>query len=243
MITFPPLITTLTYVRDTITVNDAFLTELTTQIDEKNLAAGSTITIAARVITHAPGYVLRLTNYKLIVIADEYDAAGGSIDVSGTNGPNGAKGADGAKGYASATDANCKDGKPGATGGNGVPGTSGMQVQLFCKRLKAVKLLSCGGSGGNGGPGGKGGDGGNAVVVRTDPEGGKYNEYVGTAGGNGGKGGNASVGGAGGQITVRYIQRLGVLAPSATVTGGTGGTGGLGGAAGNVSGLLSHRLG
>ena len=125
MINIPPLITNLTYVRDTITINEAFLAELTAQIDEKNLNAGSTITIAARVITHAPNYVLRLTNYKLIVIAEEYDAAGGSIDVSGSAGANGAKGVNGEKDTQAPSTRTAKTASPEEQAGTAQPARTG----------------------------------------------------------------------------------------------------------------------
>ncbi|MCZ2079056.1 MAG: hypothetical protein LC130_29160 [Bryobacterales bacterium] len=227
------IVSGLAYIRDTIIINDAFLSELNSQITEKKLPADgtATITIAAREIKHAPNYILRLTNYKVVVIADEYDAAGGSIDVSGAAGANGVKGPNGAKGYASATPQNNKDGKPGGPGGSGQPGGKGMPLQLFCKRLKQANLLSRGGSGGSGGAGGTGGEGGNAKIIVVDPDGGKFQEYIGTNGGNGGRGGDGAAGGSGGHVTVRYVERL-AGSPSVSITGGAGGVGGAGGAGG-----------
>ncbi len=228
---FRGLIGSLTFVRDRITVNNAFLNELNAQITDRNLPANALITIAAREILHDSNYNLQLPGYRLLIVADEYDGNGGSIDVSGANGGNGAKGSDGQKGYASATPANCRDGKPGAPGGTGATGASATSLQLFCRRLKRLNVIARGGAGGNGGAGGKGGNGGSIVAMVDDGAGGKQPDYVGTAGGNGGRGGNAGTGGVGGQVTIRYMQRL-ASAPTVAVTGGTGGTGGAGGAGG-----------
>jgi hypothetical protein len=112
----------LTYIRDKITVNKALLDELKEEIAYRNLLPGATLLLAARQIKHAPKYDLVVGDYHVILLADEYDAAGGSIDTSGSPGQSGQGGHAGAPGYASATG---YSDKPGGVGGNGQPGKAG----------------------------------------------------------------------------------------------------------------------
>ena len=78
--------------RDTLVVDEALHQELLAEIEHHELATGTTMLLAARVVRHAKGYVLRLVGHPLVVVAERYDGNGGGIDTGGELGAAGAKG-------------------------------------------------------------------------------------------------------------------------------------------------------
>ncbi len=210
-----------TYFRDQIVINDDLNKEVLAEIAFRNLAPGSTLLLAARDLKHETNYRFRLEGYHIILLADQYDASGGVIDVSGHGGIDGNPGPKGIPGIA--TSSGFKN-RPGGTGGNGTDGTSGTNgtnITLFCRQLLNTHLISNGGIGGRGGRGGDGGKGGDGRGPSPKIEG-----WEGTDGGNGGNGGNGGIGGNGGQLTVIYVNGIN------PVLDGRGGGGGLEGSAG-----------
>lgn len=221
------------YIRDTIVIDADLLAELKTEIATRKINPGATLLLAARSIRHTTGYALRLENFNLVVAADEYDSAGGSIDVSGVSGIPGALGKKGAAGTVSAGGQSDKPGGAGGSGGNGTTGSKGNTLQVFAKTLVSGNFASSGGAGGSGGNGGNGGDGGvgKRVTIGTEGRGGgKHQEPIGTDGGNGGNGGNGANGAAGGQINVLYLKAN--AAPKMQAAGGAKGKAGSAGTAG-----------
>lgn len=225
-----------TYFRDQIAVNDALKNEITTEINFRKLAPGSILLITARNIKHDANYILRLEGYNLVLVADQYDAAGGAIDVSGHDGTDGQPGTNGAAGYASAGGASDRPGGPGGKGQDGRPGTNGMNVTLFCRQLLNAHLISKGGQGGSGGTGGGGGKGGDGRSPGRHIEG-----WEGTAGGTGGNGGNGAHGGNGGHATVFYVEGANTLLDVSGGAGGKSGPAGVGGLNGNLAGADGQR--
>lgn len=220
------------HIRDEIVINDAFVTKLLAEASRRKLAVGATILLAARTIRHANGFVLRLDTYNLILAADEYDPAGGAIDLTGRPGTPGTQGTRGAAGTVNATGTNNKPGGKGGIGGSGGAAGPGNTLQIVCRSLRGAKFSSRGGAGGAAGAGGAGGDGGSGKRVVMGEQGGKITEKIGTDGGNGGNGGNGSAGGKGGQITVTYVESK--VAPTMTVSGGVGGAAGAAGTGGKA---------
>jgi len=86
-----------THIRDQIVIDAKLQQKI---LDESY--PGATVRLVARVITHAPGFVLKLPGHDLQLVAGEYDANGGAIDVSADDGPAGHSGPTGSLGYASA---------------------------------------------------------------------------------------------------------------------------------------------
>jgi hypothetical protein len=210
------------HIRDSILIDDALIKTLTHELPE-----GQTILIAARVVRHKPDYSIRLDNYNLIIAADEYDARGGSIDLSGRDGAQGSKGSTGTPGSVSAT--SNKPGGRGGNGGDGHVGGKGNKLDIFCRKLVSGRFIARGGSGGAGGTGGTGGAGdSHKSIINKVP----LWEYAdGGGGGNGGKGG---VGGQGGKVTVTYLQST--QPPVVDVGGGKKGSAGAAGAGGKRGG-------
>jgi hypothetical protein len=69
------------YFRDEIVLNQALADLMSDEI--KGLPQGSTLLIAGRDCRHDPGYPFRVPpGYNLMLLVDQYDAAGGLIDVS-----------------------------------------------------------------------------------------------------------------------------------------------------------------
>jgi hypothetical protein len=148
-----------TRVRDVIMVDP----KLQALIDEKAPAPSATeILLLARKIEHIPGFVLRVPGRDVVLIASEYDAKGGSIDVSGAPG---GPGPSGPGGSASPTPANSRSGGPGGAGGQGGPGQNASSIVLLCETLHGAHLVANGGAGGAGGSGGAGGGGGEGRIV------------------------------------------------------------------------------
>lgn len=207
------------YVRDKILIDDQFRTRLAALLGQGR------ITIVAREIVHAPGYIIEFPGADLTFIASEYNANGGAISVDGLPG-----GAGGAGEVGSIGTAFNGEGTPGGPGGNGVdglPGTSAGSVRLICQHLTNARLHANGGEGGAGGPGGTGGHGGNGRIVRrpSDPF-----TIEGTDGGPGGAGGKGGDGGRGGTATVAYVAAD--TSPIVQAISGAGGKGGKGGVKG-----------
>ena len=216
-----------TFLRDKVVIDQAFRAELLAEIRFRGLPLGSRLLVAARDVIHAPNYVLRLEGYHLSIFADRYDAAGGGIDLSGSDGAPGSRGSQGAEGYASAGGANNKPGGAGGRGGNGLKGANGTTLTIAAATIGSARLSSRGGSGGAGGQGGAGGRGGGGS--RGNPP--HYEGWEGTSGGRGGDGGTGALAGAGGAITLFSIEPMS-LAVEMSAPGGAGGAPGAGGAGG-----------
>lgn len=215
-------------VRDRIVVNDALAEEIRAEIEHRGVEPGTRLTLIAREMTHDPNYQFRIEGYPLLLVADVYDAKGGSIDTSGSAGANGSAGGRGATGWAAQNSG--KDGGPGGAGQAGKPGAAASPITLLARKIVKARLVARGGSGGAGGRGGDGGAGGNGRLDRP----GKFDAFEGTDGGAGGRGGNGGSGGAGARITVHYTTIVHPLqldgsggAPGPRGAGGEGGAGGL----------------
>ena len=206
------------YFRDEIIVNNDFNDFINASIS--GLSQGSTLLIAARSCQHEAGFAFKLpAGYNLTLVADTYDSAGGSIDVSGSS----ASGA-GTKGAPGVTQSTDDIGKTGDTGGPGPAGSSGGTLKLFAKQLVKATLVSNGGTGGPGGPGGLGGV--PARYVDKEQKGG----FGFTGPGAGGDGGTGGAGGNGGAVVVVSVGNSTSPAPvQITSSGGLGGAGGIGG--------------
>jgi hypothetical protein len=201
------------------------------------ILASSTVRLVARVIRHAPGFVLRLPGHNVHVVAGEYDANGGAIDVSAPDGPAGHAGTTGSLGYASAGGVS-RPGGPGGAGHPGGPGGSAPGIKLICEHLHSARLLANGGAGGKGGAGGAGGAGGDGRAANKTG----IDRVEGTDGGRGGAGSSGGAGGNGGQIHVTFVTadkprnlQLEVKGGAAGAAG-DGGSGGKGGKLGGSSG-------
>ena len=215
--------------RDRIVINQALQDKL-----DKDPDAGFAVTLVARVIEHEAGFVLRLPGRNVLLIASEYDAKAGAVDVSGAAGAGGSAGATGRPGYASAGAGNSRPGGGGGRGSAGGSGSAGTSIQLICEKLHDAHLIANGGAGGAGGAGGTGGQGGNGFVVRRpiDPF-----EVEGTSGGPGGGGGAGGAGGKGGQVHVAYVSADNPQALRIEAKGGAPGAAGARGAGGKVGRL------
>lgn len=232
------------YIRDAILIDGNFVSELQAQLAARKVAAGATILIAARTIRHAPAFALRLDSYSLVVAADEYDPAGGTIDVSGRAGSAGAPGSQGAAGSVSATGTNDKPGGNGGNGAIGGAGAKGNSLKVFAKSLVGGAFFARGGDGGAGGKGGNGGVGktggsGAAGKNNGDPGDGGGNGSNGNKGGDGGGGGGAAGGCGGVSVAVALVGGSFVGKANTQLqagTPGTGGAGGTGGFEGNANG-------
>lgn len=211
------------YFRDQIIVDENFKNEISAEINFRKLAPGSTLLIGARDIRHTSNYKLRLENYNIVLITDIYNAAGGSIDVSGLSGIDGQQGPEGELGKAGPAENN-RPGGNGGNGTNGTPGTDGMNVTIFTRQLSDGHFISQGGSGGKGGKGGNGGQGGKGRIGGT-----RFEVWEGTPGGNGGNGGTGAAGGNGGQLKVIYVDGNNPILDAAGGIGGAGGPAGVGG--------------
>jgi len=215
---------TWTRIRDRIVVNQALQDKL-----NADPAADFTVNLIARVIEHEQGFVLRLPGRRVLLIASEYDAKAGAVDVSGATGAGGHAGATGVPGYASAGNGNSRPGGPGGRGSSGGPGDPASSIQLVCETLHDAHFVANGGAGGAGGAGGTGGHGGNGFVVRRpiDPF-----EVEGTGGGPGGAAGAGGAGGKGGQIHVAFVSLASPQALRMEAKGGAPGAPGARGAGG-----------
>lgn len=215
---------TVQYIRDHITVNQAFAARLAA----RSVGAGSRLVLAARSITHDAGYTLRLPGCAIVLLAQDYNANGGGIDVSGTNGSPGTAGAAGKDGALG------EDGANGAVGTSGKPGTTAGSIQVLCETLAAARFAAIGGSGGAGGAGGNGGDGG--AGRRMIPR--KVEGIPPGIGGTGGNGGDGGAGQPGGRIDVHYVSAS--AAPPVANAGGSGAPGGAGGTGGRRGRLFGN---
>jgi hypothetical protein len=213
------------YFRDEIIVNQdvsKFISDAASA-----LPPGSTLLIAGRNCKHDPGYALRVPpGYNLVLLVDQYDAAGGLIDASGLPAPG--QGATGPTGKSSAGE---DPGGPGGQGGPGPTGNMGGAITLFAKNLINAHLVSNGGQGGKGGTGGYGG----AFAKYRDRD--QVGGWGYSAPGPGGQGGPGGPGGLGGRIAVACVDHPGATLPlQVDVAGGQGGVGGDGGL-----GAMDHR--
>lgn len=213
-----------TSIRDEIVIDKALHDKIVATVKK-----GDTVGLIARSIVHAAKFVLALPGINLYLIAEEYDANGGSINLSDvTPGKAGSRGKEGAR--APASKDGSKPGGIGAAGGIGGTGQAGSTLYLICERLKSANLITNGAPGGIGGDGGKGGDGqeprrlGNTDI-----------ESPGSGGGNGGPAGVGGTGGQGGKIEAYYTSAATPLALKTSVKGGGGGGPGQPGAAGAAS--------
>jgi hypothetical protein len=221
------------YIRDVIIIN-ATLQE---RIDEQPLIPGSKVILLARQIRHDPGFTLKLKvpGCSVIIAAQEYDGAGGGIDVSGGGGPAGAQGTKGSKGKDPRSDGTGGSaGGPGGIGGPGGRGADATRVRVTCEILRSARLIARGGDGGSGGVGGTGGSGGDGRIIGRERD-----TIDGTRGGDGGVGGVGGNGGTGGQVNVTYI--IADTVPMIDVSGGAGGVGGIGGRGGNRGALADDN--
>src|SRR6266496_2659125 len=220
-----PSLISWTRIRDHLVVNK--------RLQEKILSAtveGSTVTLIARVIQHQPfKFDLDLPRRHVRVIATEYNANGGSINVSPGAGSSGSSGANGLPGYADHNPAMNRPGSAGGRGGPGFPGTAATTIQLICERLHDVHLIANGGPGGPGGAGGTGGDGGNGV-----PQTPRHDGLEGTAGGAGGAAGPGGAGGKGGEVHVSFVSADNAQAIRVEANGGAPGAAGARGHGGKV---------
>ena len=183
---------------------------------------GTTVTLVGRVVEHQPAtFNLKLPGRHVRIVATEYHANGGTVDVSPTPGASGSNGANGNSGYASHNPIMNRDGSPGAKGGLGGPGRAAPTIQLVCERLRDAHLIANGGAGGPGGAGGAGGKGGAGVAP-----GPKVDALEGTNGGAGGAAGAGGAGGKGGEVHVSYVSADNAQAIGLAAHGGAGGTAG-----------------
>jgi hypothetical protein len=217
----------LAFMRDQIVVNAQFESNLHQLLGNRGVAAGSCILLAARSIVHEPAYMLHVQGYRLIVVADSYEGAGGSIDVGGSAGAAGSPGAQGARGFNPGG-----DGGPGSDGTNGGPGGDATALTVICQSLRSSRFTANGGAGGAGGVGGAGGGGGPGRPGHP----GKFDPIDPGEGGHGGDGGNGGNGGKGGQVRVMYVDGA---PPVLEASGGAAGAGGAPGS-GGPNGAWAH---
>lgn len=208
----------LSYIRDTLDINDAFLKTMKKDLLDKKISPGSTILFAARVINVDTSIILANSSpppYNLVFFTDSFNQRVGVIDVSGASGANGSPGQPGTHGR--------QNGGPGSAGQAGSDGQYGANVTIYARTILSASVLAMGGSGGLGGNGGHGGDG---------APGDKKGPGEGTPGGNGGDGGDAGNGGNGGnsgQIAIYYVNDSPSLPPISLnlhCAGGAGGSAG-----------------
>jgi hypothetical protein len=224
------------FFRDQIVLGDDLAKEMVKEINYRNIPSGSTLLLTARDFKLSPGYIFNFTTsdpslkfpgrYHLVLLADRFDAQGGSIDVSGERGKDGVVGPVG-QDFKISDSGGYLSGGAGGKGENGTQGTNGMNVTLFCRDLVNANIISNGGTGGIGGIGGKGGKG----YPGHRPISNKVEGVLGTDGGGGGMGGDGGRGGNAGQLTIVLANNLsGGLAHKAI--GGAGSAGGQGGQGG-----------
>jgi hypothetical protein len=216
---------------DSYTINPALVEGLATELNNNNIHTG-TILIQANFIDMDPSYTFNYNDatgvklpgrYDILLIADQIDSRGGTIDLSGFNSsssppkpPKAQSGEEGSRGW------------HGHTGGPGGNGGIGMNIKVFCVQITNIEILSNGGNGANGGDGGDGGNGGDWLPADGVMHAG--------SGGDGGNGGDGGVGGNRGSIEVILCS----TSPSFVVTdhlhsnGGNGGSGGHGGFPGSA---------
>jgi hypothetical protein len=220
------------YIRDTITIDDAFS-------DRLPVAREGSIYILARVIDQQAD--LRVGARPVVIVADELRGNGHLIDAIGpSSGLVGSRGRDAA--LIPATPA----GLAGEDGGDGGAGGRGGTVTVMCRRSTGLRISASGGSGAAGGGGGNGGKGapatsipgGTTTETHFDQDGNPFEvevqlpdiEIPGTLGGIGGAGGAGGAGGDGGVIRLTSIADD--TPPVLEASGGAGGPGGAGGTAG-----------
>lgn len=225
--------TTVTYMRDVVVLNEA----LRIQLKLAALVPGDTLQIIGRHVRHDAGYTLRLTGCTVMIVASSYDANGGSVNVSGTPGLAGGAGTSGRTDPAPLDGGGAGDGQPGGRGAGGGPGGPAGSVSLLCENLVNAGLLANGGAGGAGGAGGGGGQGGQGrrpIGTKTDG----LDPGSGGPGGDGGNGGNSS---SGGWVRANYVSGTAPQCQTAGSNGGAAGPAGQGGQNGGYG--LSHGLG
>ncbi|MGC0421901.1 hypothetical protein [Embleya sp. AB8] len=208
------------HLRDTITVDGALAAEL----HAEGPPPGARLVLVAREITHAPGYVLSVPGYPVLLVAETYRGNGGAVDTTGPAGPSGQPGTSGGSDQGPAG----RDGGPGGPGGDGGPGGPATPITLLAAKSTDVALIARGGAGGPGGSGGPGGRGRDGVQPPTEESPGLD---PGT-GGQGGDGGNGAIGGPGAQIRVRTVERSGVRVDGSGGDPGHAGRAGQGGRGG-----------
>lgn len=217
--------------RDSIRINDELVAVMRREAAARSLAVGSNILLLARTVTHDPGYVLRVWEYNLTIVAESYDANGGGLTLTPPAiSEVGAEGASGEKGSAG-----WLYGEPGGRGGPGTTGLGGTQsfgVCLLSREVKGVNVDCTGGKGGKGAKGGRGGNGGD-VGYAPLVGGGLGSTAYGSSGGPGGPGGDGGRGGDGGTVMLYYAS--GTVSRILT-QGGAGGSGGDGGDPGTKTG-------
>ena len=102
-----------TYFRDLIVINQDFANFISA--NTSGLPQGSTLFIAGRICQHEAGYSFRVPpGFNLVLAADQYDAAGGSIDASGVAATG--QGAAGGPGQNSTGEIRLAPGNPGGAG-------------------------------------------------------------------------------------------------------------------------------
>ena len=228
-------------IRDVLTIDDSIWTHFGRD------QTGDPMILLGRVVRHAPGYQLVVTGRPVIIVADEYDGNGGSIDASGEAqtgdasalGQNGVDGPDApVKPYPHTSlnppppDIPHGPGGNGTNGTNGGNGRSGQNVTLLARKASSVAILTFGAPGYPGGSGGRGGTGGDGWDGTQDADGNPVVEgFNGTRGGWGGNGGNGGNGGDGGNLQVLTIHP--VVLPGLVNHAGLGGDAGAGGTNGS----------
>lgn len=221
------------YIRDTITIDDAFSGRLST------FAGDGPLYLLARLVDQHADLVVGARS--VVIVADELRGNGHLIDAKGINST-----APGGPGADAGPTPVSHPGNPGGDGGAGGAGGRGGTVTVMCRNSSGVRISTSGGSGAAGGPGGKGGPGSPAKSIPGgttketvfDQDGNPSEvevplpdiEIPGTLGGIGGFGGPGGAGGDAGAI--RFTSIVDASPPALEATGGLGGLGGPGGPAG-----------
>ena len=221
------------YIRDTITIDDAFNKHLAT------FEFGGPIYLLARIVEQKTD--LTVGDNPLVFVVDEFRGNGHLINAITT-----ASAIPGSNGAPAEPTQPTNSGAPGGSGGVGGAGGPGGTVTVMCRRSIGVRINVSGGPGAAGGGGGNGGPGSPATSTpgapttetHFDADGNPFEvevpgeaiETPGTLGGLGGIGGSGGVGGDSGSI--RFTSITDGTAPEFVATGGPGGPGGPGGLAG-----------
>ncbi|MBO3748337.1 hypothetical protein J5X84_19865 [Streptosporangiaceae bacterium NEAU-GS5] len=219
------------YVRESLTIDDAFEQRALALARARGLVSGDTLVIAAaEMAAQAPGYVLDLRDpadpaylLNVVLIAGRLTARGMRVDVSG--GPATAPGAAGAAArsvrvFAGQTDAFGlrASGGDGAAGVAGRAGADGSVTIEFDDNGKPHRFYEEAGDGQPGQAGGAGGNGGTAVAMWGDGPA----PAVEALGGTGGLGGPGGPGGKGAPTGSGSGHRPNGRTGAAGATGATG---------------------
>jgi hypothetical protein len=189
----------LSFIRDTLTLNDKLAAQLAQRLAAGNVPLGSPVLIAARELRVVGDF--RLFGHDLVLLADQFDGGQGQVIVSAPPGEAGRHVTVGCRKLLGLKV--LAPGGEGAAGGPGAPGTPGKPGKPGFQGRKP------GGPGGAGGPGGRGADGGDGgsggeieVLYLEDAVPGGFNptglQVPGGPSGPGGPGGPGGIGGQGG---------------------------------------------